>query len=585
MTKLRIADDLSLPLSVVTEVVGFLGRRGQGKGSAAQRLAEEMYTAHAQFVAIDPVGIWYGVRLAEDGKSAGLKEVRVFGGLHGDIPLEPTAGKLIADIIVDHGISAVLDVSQFESDAAKARFAADFADRFYFRKKASPSAVHIFLEEAQEFVPQNPQKDEPRMLHAFTRMAKIGRNFGIGMSLISLRPQEVNKKVMNLTEVLFVFQLTGPHERKAVEGWIAEKGIDEDISAELPKLQPRHPHVWSPALLNTSRVVRISDKWTFDASSTPTVGRGAVVRDLPPIDIAALEKEMAATIERAKADDPKELRKRIAELEREAKKVKPAPTVAAPSVSREIRAEWKECMAEMGKTARADRARFERLRRLFGKVAAATADLANELAVELPAIPEMPKEPAVTVQPRRVEMPVRTRDHTLSRPPMARVDGVTGPQKRILNALAWFESLNLPAPAKNVVAWMADASPTSSSFSNNNLGALRTGGLIDYPQSGVVALTDAGRSVADPPHVPLTPEAMQNAVFEKVSGPQRRILECLIREYPREVHKETLANNAEASATSSSYSNNLGALRSLGLIDYPQQGYVVAKPVLFLESR
>jgi hypothetical protein len=42
---------------------------------------------------------------------------------------------------------------------------------------------------------------------------------------------------------------------------------------------------------------------------------------------------------------------------------------------------------------------------------------------------------------------------------------------------------------------------------------------------------------------------------------------------------------AGASVTSSSFTNNLGSLRSLGLIDYPQPGQVVALPVLFLEER
>jgi hypothetical protein len=35
------------------------------------------------------------------------------------------------------------------------------------------------------------------------------------------------------------------------------------------------------------------------------------------------------------------------------------------------------------------------------------------------------------------------------------------------------------------------------------------------------------------------------------------------------------------SATSSGFANNLGALRSLGLIDYPQRGQVMATDLLF----
>src|SRR5581483_1895771 len=135
-----------------------------GKSYAATKLAELLWHAGAQFIAIDPVGIWYGLRLDKDGKHSGIP-IPVFGGLHGDVPLEETGGKLVADIIVDKNISAIIDVSQFESDAAKARFCTDFAARFFFRKKAKKSAVHVFIEEAQEMVPQQPQRGEERMLH------------------------------------------------------------------------------------------------------------------------------------------------------------------------------------------------------------------------------------------------------------------------------------------------------------------------------------------------------------------------------------------------------------------------------------
>jgi DNA helicase HerA-like ATPase len=118
---LRLSNDLKLPIEAVTEKLGWLGRTGSGKTYGAQKLAEEMHRAGAQFVALDPVGKWWSLRLAADGKTPALP-IPVFGGLHGDIPLEPTAGKLIADVIVDRGISAVVDVSQFEADAQKARF-------------------------------------------------------------------------------------------------------------------------------------------------------------------------------------------------------------------------------------------------------------------------------------------------------------------------------------------------------------------------------------------------------------------------------------------------------------------------------
>src|SRR5258708_39613414 len=110
MKQLSISVDLQLPLNAVTQTFAFLARRGAGKTYAASKLCEEMLLARAQVVVLDPVGNWYGLRLASDGKRKAF-DIPVFGGLQGDIPLVPGAGSLVADVIVDKGISVVLDVS------------------------------------------------------------------------------------------------------------------------------------------------------------------------------------------------------------------------------------------------------------------------------------------------------------------------------------------------------------------------------------------------------------------------------------------------------------------------------------------
>ena len=58
-----------------------------------------------------------------------------------------------------------------------------------------------------------------------------------------------------------------------------------------------------------------------------------------------------------------------------------------------------------------------------------------------------------------------------------------------------------------------------------------------------------------------------------------------VKAYPQSLEREQVAVRAGASPTSSAFMNNLGALRSLGLIDYPRQGHVIAAPVLLLEER
>lgn len=333
MKNLKLAKGLDLPVEVVTQKLGWIGTTGSGKTYGASKLAELMFEAHAQFVVLDPVGVWYGLRLAKDGKKPSTITIPIFGGLHGDVPLESTAGAMMADLVVDRSLTCILDVSQFESDAQKARFAADFADRFFFRKKAAPTAVHLFIEECQEFIPENQQRGEERMLHAFTRLQKIGRNFGIGTSLVTQRPQEVSKKALNLAQTLFVFRTTGAHERKAIETWIKDKAIaGQDIAQELPKLKTGAPHVWSPEWLELSEVVAIHEKHTFNASATPEVGAAKVTRELAPIDLEKIRGEMAATIERAKADDPRELKKLLVAKDKQIKELESNRATAAPNI-------------------------------------------------------------------------------------------------------------------------------------------------------------------------------------------------------------------------------------------------------------
>jgi hypothetical protein len=162
---------------------------------------------------------------------------------------------------------------------------------------------------------------------------------------------------------------------------------------------------------------------------------------------------------------------------------------------------------------------------------------------------------------------------------------VTRPQQRILNALAWAESFNLPTQRREKVAFLADASPKSSAFMNN-LGALRSAALIDYPIQGYVGLTPQGRAIADvDPNAPSTSPDLQRAICAKLPAPQARIVEAVVRAYPSSLDRAAVADAAGASPASSAFMNNLGALRSLGLLEYPSQGLVAASAVLFLEGR
>jgi hypothetical protein len=150
------------------------------------------------------------------------------------------------------------------------------------------------------------------------------------------------------------------------------------------------------------------------------------------------------------------------------------------------------------------------------------------------------------------------------------------------HALAAFETVGLDQVVKSNVATWASQSPSSSGFANN-LGALRSRGLISYPTGGRVALTEAGRTLAGIGEPITSLDQLHAAWLGRLRGPQGRLLRVLIDHYPRAMERVELAESAGQSPTSSGLANNLGALRSLGLIDYPQRGQVAATALLFPE--
>jgi hypothetical protein len=81
----------------------------------------------------------------------------------------------------------------------------------------------------------------------------------------------------------------------------------------------------------------------------------------------------------------------------------------------------------------------------------------------------------------------------------------------------------------------------------------------------------------------MTVEQMQESLCRKVGPSKAAIVRALIDLYPKAISRERLAERVGVSPTSGGYFNNLGALRTLGIIDYPVPGEVIALPVLFLE--
>lgn len=317
---------------------------------------------------------------------------------------------------------------------------------------------------------------------------------------------------------------------------------------------------------------------------------------------------MASVIERAKADDPKALRARIAELERQVKAKAPAPAPApkAPKVQR----------VEVPVLSAKDRKLLDRVASRAADHAAAATTHANattgltktivQLIAKVAKCQEVPPssprlsptgERAAAMLPLGTGTWERMRAGLTSNgTPSARgqvappkrtsaIDGVPPARQKILNGLAFVEQvLGGHDAERDQLAFLSEQSPTSGGYANH-LGALRSANLIDYPAKGRVALTEAGRQLAVVENVPTTTADLHAIVQRRLPPARWKIIEALIDAYPDAIDRAELGERSDQSPTSGGYANHLGALRSLGLLDYPSKGRVIATPALFLEGR
>jgi len=191
---LTLGPGLVLPVEAVTETFAILAKRGAGKTYTAAVLVEEMMSAGLPVVIIDPVGVWWGLRSSADGTAEGLPVV-IFGGDHADLPLAETAGELLADLVVDERVPAVLDLSTLSKSAAR-RFMTDSAERLYHRNR---DPLHLVLDEADAFAPQRTDPGGQRLLGAIEDLVRRGRARGIGLTMISQRTVDCTFSLATLT--------------------------------------------------------------------------------------------------------------------------------------------------------------------------------------------------------------------------------------------------------------------------------------------------------------------------------------------------------------------------------------------------
>jgi hypothetical protein len=548
---LDFSPDLKLPIDAATQTFAFIGRKGSGKTYAAGKLVEELIDAKVQCVILDTVGNWYGLRLSADGKKPSGLEIPLLGGLRGDIPLKPEAGHMVADLVTDTGRSIVLDLSQFSFEGRR-QFATAFGRQLWQRKKgeAHPTPLHLIIEECQLIVPEHAPKGGEMMLHVYEEIIRLGRNYGIGASMISQRPQSVSKEVLNQAEPLLAFQLVGAHERKAVREWVTHMGLDINLVDELPSLSPGYCWFWSPQWLNVLKKVHVGKKRTLDASATPKVGDRRVRSNPRPIDLKGFQDRMTAVIEEAKASDPKLLRQRVVELTRELQAERGKKPAAAAAVKvKEKRVLERVHVLKDGQLKRAESLLHRaidviaRAHELAAKLKDAAAPIAVAIGqtvapINVPAIkPDRATTSRVVATPRPAPPPRPPRRQIVGAGDVGQTNGNGSPlpsgERLVLRAIAQFDQ----GAEKNQLAVLTGYKTRTR---NDYIKRLRDRGLIEH-QGHLLVATEAGVAELGPDFERLpVGSALQQHWRGRLPAGELKILEILVQRHPDAVPREEL---------------------------------------------
>jgi hypothetical protein len=555
---LKLGPGLEFPEDAVTQTIGILARKRAGKTNAAKVLVEEMIDAGLPVVVLDPKGDWWGLLSNEKGDGPG-KQVIVLGGPRGHLPLEETAGKVIANLVASQPIALILDLSDFPSKAAQVRFTTDFAEQLYRAKAHQHDVVMVVIDEAEEFAPQTVKGDSThRQLGAFETLVKRGGGRGIGCTMISQRSASLNKNVLTQIEVLVALQTTAPQDKEVISDWVkgnAPTAQLREVIDSLASLQVGEAWVWSPSWLDTLTRARFRKVTTFDSGATPKAGeKRRDPRVLAKVDLGRLTAAMAETIERAEREDPKKLQARIRELEKaltaaqaDTSDVAPEPTVIeVPTVPARAIKNGDVALALVDRAiAQLEHDRFE----------------LSALVAELDALSKVTPTVPGAAAPRA----------TPPRPPSARASSVAGvvaveglgqPELRVLTVLARYPG---GAP-KGWVAAIAGYSPRKSTI-RNIASRLRTAGLME--QGEPWRLTDTGVAFAadrELEQLPNGPALYDYWLGEVGEGP-RKVLRVLVDAYPAELTKQDVCAVTGHDPALSTIRNDVSKLRTLGLID------------------
>lgn len=566
-----------IPAAALAQHTIVLGKTRSGKSSAMRFLVEDLLDKQEPVCIIDPKGDWWGLKASASGKSKGYPVI-IFGGEHADVPIDPHAGAAVAELFATGNRPCIIDLGGWKVEDTT-RFFVDFASTLF---RTIRGTRRLVIDEVHNFCPKgkvwSPQAG--MMLHWANRLASEGLGKGILMLAASQRPQKVHNDFLTSCEFLIAMRVIHKSDRDAINDWIKGAGVASevfDVNA-LASLKRGEAWAWAPEAEFGPVRVQFPLFHTYDSFRAQISEVPAKLKGWAGIDLAEVQKKLAAVVEEAKANDPELLKARIRELEAQARKqpkesavVQAAGDAFEKALAREIRkrdGEWRDAWGMLG-------VHFSKVKRTADSI---RESLAFVDAFNMPAAPSLGSQLSVRVNGYKRPAPV-TMAKAADLGVEAYLEGSTGAGEvrgtplKILKGLSEFESLGVKHSTRAMIARWCGVKGATGSF-KTYISTLRSRGLIEGTNDAI-KLTSIGRQAAPASRAPSSREELFSKTDEVFGGTCAQVFRTIASCYPEEKSRDEIAAMMNLQV-SGSFKTYISTLLSSGMVVKGAHGIVLA---------
>lgn len=570
---------------------------GGGKSWLLRRLAEQLY-GKVQTIIIDPEGEFFTLR---------EKFGYVLVGDGGETPADLRSAEMLAGKFLTLKANAVCDL--YEAFRGRPNDARQWVRLFLNALLGAPRSLWhplvVIVDEAHKFcmeqMPKAASMQEREIIsgckEAMIALSTTGRKRGFCAIWATQRLAKLDKDASaELFNRLVGMTIEDVDVDRAADLMGVAGGDDRrEFRASLRSLDPGQFYAFGRAITTERKLVTVGEVQTHH----PETGAAAKTSEAPPTPdtIKGFLPQLADLPKQAedKARTEAEYKREIRDLNQKLREATKAAGKAQPSTGVIVRNDPRAVQLAVTAATRPLLKQIEQFQRQakaaidgFAKAAGPLNAIANAPAVKMEraAIGDIPNNYLAEVPRPNLGGETGLYRKTPPARPIVESNGdITGPQQNILNQLAELEALGIKTPERSQLSLMAGYTNWRSGGFSEPLGVLIETGMAFSPSPGRVALTEEGRGKAVPVDAPLSTSELHERLCRKLGGSEAKLLREIIAVYPEPITKEDLgARLGYTNVRSGGFSEPVGRLRSLGIVEYPQSGQVKAAGWLFLEG-